>query len=537
MRNTRGASSQFWTAASLSVLVVSGLVLLLWAPWDRPGISASRPLVLHCAAGMAKPVQEIIHAYKEKYGVEVQDNFAGSGQLLSTMRTGKGDLFLSADQYHMDKAQNEGLVAETIPVGYLEPVLIVKATTQEKLKAQGKPVSGLQDLLRPELKVALANPELAAIGKMVKDALCEPKIGLWPKLDNELQARSNRVSTVGTVHDVLTAVRTADNTLGIVWRANAKPVDAVVIVESPELQNRKETIRIGILTSAKGEQATAALQFARYLTARDQGLVHFANHHFDVVPDADIWEVSPQIHMSAGAMLKPGLDDLIKSFAQREGVKIDTTFAGCGLLVSQMRSIKAGEKPGKFPDAYFACDLEFLDKVQEWFDAAVTVSANDVVILVQKGNPKKIIGLDDLGRPGLKIGLGDVEKSALGKITDDLLKKTQLHDKVYAAGWEERVTYGEAGHDLVNKVRVGALDAALVYRSNAESNPENLQKHMDVIDLKVGEALARQPFAIAKDSPHKYLMQRLLQAIVAQQSADRFKTLGFRWVYGGKNDK
>lgn len=530
----RRASGEFWIAASLSVLAVVGLVLLLWAPWDRPGISAPRPLVFHCAAGMAKPVQEIIHAYKEKYGVEVQDNFAGSGQLLSTMRTGKGDLFLSADQYHMDKAQKEGLVAETIPVGYLEPVLIVKATTQEKLKAQSKPVTGLQDLLRPDLKLALANPELAAIGKMIKDALSEPKIGLWPKLAKELNAGANRVSTVGTVNDVLTAVRTAENTIGIVWRANAKLMDAVVIVESPELKDLKETIRIGILTSAQGEQATAALQFARFLAARDQGLVHFANHHFDVVPDADIWEVTPQIHLAAGAMLKPGIEDVIKAFAQREGVKIDETFAGCGTLVSQMKSIKAGDKPGKFPDAYFACDLEFMEKVQEWFDAAVTISANDVVIIVRKGNPKKLTGLEDLTRQELKIGLGDAEKSALGKITDGLLKMMHLHDKVFSVGWEERITYGEAGHDLVNKVRVGALDAALVYRSNAESNPENLQKHMDVIDLKVGEALAMQPFAIARDSPHKYLMQRLLQAIVAQQSADRFKTLGFRWVYDGK---
>src|SRR5262249_49445054 len=211
--------------------------------------------------------------------------------------------------------------------------------------------------------------------------------------------------------------------------------------------------------SARGQQATAALQFARFLAARDRGLLHFASHHFEVIPDADVWEVEPHLHLSAGAMLRPGIEDVVRDFELREGVKIDTSYLGCGLLVAQMKGIKQGEKPGQFPDAYFACDTEFLQKVQQWFDAGVIVSANDMVLIVRKGNPQAITRLDDLGRDGLTIGLADPDKAALGKLTDDLLKKTGLHAKVYAADWREtgRVVYSEAGHDLVNKMRVGAL--------------------------------------------------------------------------------
>ena len=47
----------------------------------------------------------------------------------------------------------------------------------------------------------------------------------------------------------------------------------------------------------------------------------------------------------AGAMLKPGIDDLVKSFSQREGVTINTIYAGCGIHVAQMKAMKAGNRP------------------------------------------------------------------------------------------------------------------------------------------------------------------------------------------------
>jgi ABC-type molybdate transport system substrate-binding protein len=447
----------------------------------------------------------------------------------------KGDLFLSADKFDMDNARKLGLVAEVIPVVVQWPVLIVSVETKERLEKQGKPVTGLKDLLRDDLKVITALPERAAIGRTIKNILSDPKIDLWSQLEKARLHGTNRVSNMGTVNEIVTAVRTGHNAIGLVWKPIAEATAGLAIIPVPELEQFQEMAQIGVLNTAHGEQATAALQFARFLTARDQGLEYFKKHHFTPVPDADLWDEHPEIHLSAGAMLKPGIEDAIKAFAQREGVTIHTSFAGCGVLVSQMKGIKHGEKAGKFPDAYFACDTEFLQKVQEWFDAGVIVSSNDMVLIVQKGNPRHIHKLEDLGKADLRIGLCDPDKSALGKLSEDLLKKTGLHAQVFTPDWREsgRVVLSEAGHDLINKMRVGALDVVIAYRSNALSNPENPQKYMDVVNIDIPDALARQPFAIAKDSTHKYLMQRLLHTLVAKQTEDRFKQLGFKWVYDG----
>jgi ABC-type molybdate transport system substrate-binding protein len=255
------------------------------------------------------------------------------------------------------------------------------------------------------------------------------------------------------------------------------------------------------------------------------------------VPDGDVWAERPEVHLSSGAMLKPGIDQTVKQFAQREGITINTTYQGCGHLVDQMKAMRRGDaRPALFPDAYFACDTSFMEMVQGWFDTSIVIARNDMVLVVQKGNPKQVRSISDLARGELFIGLGHPRNSALGKLTDDMLKKLGLHERVYAGEWQKRIIHADAGHDLVNKMRAaaGKLDAAIVYRSNAISNPENPAKYLDVIDLGIAEAVATQPFAVARDSPHRYLMKRLLAAILSPQTEARFRDAGFQWVYQSK---
>ena len=525
----------------ISILILAGLGLLLWAPWSQQGI-AKKELVFYCAAGMIEPIKEIVKQYEDEYDVKVHIDPDGTGKLLSKIKSvkGKGDLYLAADRKHMNEAQQEGFVAETIPIGHLQPVIAVKKSAQAKWKAEGKKtVSGVKDLLLPHVKVVIANPELAAVGLITKNVLSKKDIDLWDKLAKDMDS-STRVSTVSTVNKIITAVRSQDNTVGIVWRAVAKKHQDLDVIEMDEFRGQTEFMQIGILTKAKGEQATAALQFARYLTARDKGLPIFEKYHFNVITDGDKWSERPKLHLSSGAMLKPAIEDVVKAFEKREGVSIQTTYDGCGVLVTQMRAIKKGSRDEHFPDAYFSCDVTFLEMVQDWFDAARDVSENDMVMIVQKNNPKNIRNLEDLARKDVKVGLCHPDKSALGKLAEDLLKRVKLaskdnqsvYDLIFVDGWKDHVLKNSsAGHDLVNKVRLGSMDVAIVYRSNAMANADNINNRIKIVNIDVAGAFARQPYAVAKSSDHKYLMQRLFRAIVAEQTQDRFNTLGFKWVY------
>ena len=85
-------------------------------------------------------------------------------------------------------------------------------------------------------------------------------------------------------------------------------------------------------------------------------------------------------------------------------------YNGCGILVGQMRT-------GQKPDLYFACDPRFMGEVADLFLKPETVSNNQLVIAVLKGNPAGLKELKDLGKEGLRVGVGHEQQCALGAIT------------------------------------------------------------------------------------------------------------------------
>ena len=519
-------------AALGSIIVLLVIAVLLWAPWNRQGVAEGEQLILYCAAGMLRPVEKIADQYEREYGVRILIEPDGSGKLLAKIKgaPNRGELYLAADPSYIIEARQLRLVAESVPVAQMRPVLVVNSKTQQQLENDGHPIESLDDLLRTDISIALANPELASIGKLTKQLLTES--GHWSTLEERMRRHSGaKVSTLGTVTEVAQTVRLKTGYVGIVWDSVATQYDGLDVVHTDQFDQAIQQITISVLTNAKGDRAMAALQFARYLTARDKGLTWFEQFNFEPVPDADTWAERPAPILMSGAMLKPGIDQIVKAFGQREGVTVRTNYNGCGILVSQMESIQNKGLSEQFPDAYFSCDINFMNMVQQWFDAASIISNNDIVMIVGKDNPLGIRSQEDLARTDLTIGFAHPENSALGALTDDLLKQVGLHPRVYTDDWRDRIVHADAGHDLVNKLRAKALDLAVVYRSNAKATPANLEEHMDIVEIDVAGALAEQPFAIAADSDHKYLMKRLLQAIVAEQSQDRFRSLGFQWVY------
>ncbi len=194
---------------------------------------------------------------------------------------------------------------------------------------------------------------------------------------------------MGTVTEAAQAVKIGAADAAIVWDATARQF-GLDVVEVPEFQQQRAGAGHCWAWWRPRSRPTAALHFARYLTARDRGELVFQKHYFQPLDDADVWEDRPELVLMAGAMLKPAIDDLVKAFSQREGVTINTIYAGCGIHVAQMKAMKAAASrpPAHFPDAYFSCDVSFMNQVQQWFEASTIISRNDMVLVVPKGNPQ-----------------------------------------------------------------------------------------------------------------------------------------------------
>jgi ABC-type molybdate transport system substrate-binding protein len=197
-------------------------------------------------------------------------------------------------------------------------------------------------------------------------------------------------------------------------------------------------------------------------------------------------------------------------------------YNGCGILVGQMKTSRTAG-----PDAYFACDQSFLDLVKDRFGPATTVSGNQLVILVHKGNPHGIRRLADLAKPGLRVGVGHEKQCAMGVLTQQTLREDRSRDPVM----KNVKVQSPTGDLLVNQMLAGTLDAVIAYISNAAGHADRLE----AVPIDIPCAFADQPFAVARDSEHKNLAGRLLDAILSRQSRERFAEYGFTWKAGAKS--
>ncbi len=486
-----------------SVVVVVALMFLMSSstpkrPAGNNPSGEAEPLVLFCAASNRAVMESIKTQYEREFHRSIQIQYGASQTLLASIEvSGTGDLFLPADDSFIDMGSQKGLLSEVLPLATMRGVVAVK-------RGNPKGVRAFPDLLRADIRLVQASPEASAIGKRTREALIENKH--WDRLESATLAFQTTVTDVA--NDLV--VESAD--AGIIYDAILKSYPKLESIELPELSGIVSQVSLAVISGSK--QPQAALHFARYVAARDRGLKHYADHGFRVA-NGDVWSDVPELSIFAGSMLRPAIEETLVAFEQREGVRVSRVYNGCGILVAQM-------KAGLHPDAYFACDSEFMNQVPDLFPRPTDVSMNELVILVQKGNPLDIKTLRDVAKQGIKVGVGHEKQCAMGWLTQNTLREGGIQKEVM----ENVTVQSPTGDMLVNQLRAGSLDAAIVYLSNATGSAE----YLDAIQIKgLACAVATQPFAVAEGSPNAHLAERLFQRICSAESREIFEGEGFRW--------
>ena len=480
------------------------LVAMIWMLQDNSNSNQSsenaktKPLMFFCAASNRAVMEKIVADYTREFGREIEIQYGGSQTLLSQLEvTGTGDLYLPADDSYLNMAREMGLASEILPIAKMEVVVAVK-------KGNPKSIQNFDDLLRDDVKLVQANPDATAVGKVTRQMLTES--GQWESLDKNTTAY--RTTVTEAANDLLVGAADA----AIVYDAVLHTYPDLEYVQLPEFSAGTSLVASGVASQTR--QPSAALHFARYVTARDRGLTHYAKHGFQV-EKGDVWSEVPELNLFAGSMLRPAIEDTVKKFEAREGVRVNTVYNGCGILVAQM-------KAGQVPDAYFACDTEFMEQVPDLFPEPTDVSQNELVIIVKKGNPKNIAGLRDLTKPGLRVGIGHEKQCAMGWVTQNTFREGGVQQEVM----ENVTVQTPTGDMLVNQMRAGSLDAAVVYLSNTAGSGDFLDAvRIQGLDCSV----ATQPYAITPDSPNALTASRLFAQICSTDSQDSFMAEGFRW--------
>jgi molybdenum ABC transporter molybdate-binding protein len=522
-----GRINSLWLLVLGGAATVAVLVLLLRSdfgilqPSAGPGGSGStQRLALYCAAGLRFPVEQIARQYEEEYRIAVQIQFGGSDTLLHQIEVNKfdtGDLYLAADDWYADEARQRGLAAETIPLASQGLVIVVR-------KDSAKQIAGIRDLLAGDVRVGLANPDQAAIGRATKRALEQVPLDggtLWDRLERHVTKHG---VFKPTVNEVASDVKLGSVDAAIVWDATVQmPAfrDELRAIEVAELLAEMDLVSVCVLNSSR--QPTAALKFARYLSARDRGLPVFEQHGLKPV-DGDHWTERPEVTFFCGSVNRRAVEEIIAEFQQREDATVNTIYDGCGILTSRMQTIDGQRPEHGFPDVYMACDRYYLENVNQWFQDAVDVSDTEIVIAVPKGSTK-VRALADLVQPGVRVAVGEPSQCTIGALTRRLLVHEGLYDQLKAKQNQpgEVVVEKSSSALIVPDVVTGHVDAALAYLTDVKANLDTI----DVVRFDSSLNLAIQPFSIAKSSDHKHLGRRLLRKIL--DSPEAFEKAGFHF--------
>jgi molybdate transport system substrate-binding protein len=512
------------TAGALAILAVAGLLLFLGGPGE---VEDSKKLVLLCAAGMRVPVEKLVEEYEKEYGVHVEVQFNGSNSLLTGLQVNEhidADLYLAGDDFYTEKAVQAGLAKEQLPIAYMRPVIAVPKDSKLDIKS-------IRDLLTDDIRVVLGNPDQAAIGKAVRgrlekieygDSDDESKNNLWAALEE--QVTKNGVFKP-TVTDIAMDIKIGTVDAGIIWDSTVampKYRNELRAINVPELDGNPNQVTICIVTKSK--RATSALRFARFLTSSDRGLPVFKEYGFEPV-DGDKWAKTPKLTFFCGAVNRRAIETVVEDFALREGVEIDTSYDGCGILTGRMKVVDGQNTDQGFPDVFMACDRYYLETVQEWFGKGIDVSDAEIVIVVPKGSDK-VKSIHDLIKPGIRVAIGEPDQCTIGALTKRMLSNEGgLYEKLKAKQQQdgELVVEKSSSSHLLPDVVSGNVDAAIAYITDAVANSGDV----DVIRIKSTHNLAIQPFSVAKSSQHKHLAQRLFDQIA--NSKEAFEKAGFHF--------
>lgn len=219
-------------------------------------------LFVYCAASLQSPLEQLAARYRQERGVAVRLQYGGSNTLLSQAEVSRmGDLLLAADESYLELGRERGVVSDVVPIARMHAVIAVR-------RGNPRGIQTLDDLLRSDVRLSLASPDMAAIGRTTRERLTAS--GKWESLQQAVHERGVFKPTVG---DVATDIQLGAVDAGIVWDAVVRQLPELELVRVAELEQGVTTFAAGVLAGSTRPEESR--RFADFLAAEDGGLAVF----------------------------------------------------------------------------------------------------------------------------------------------------------------------------------------------------------------------------------------------------------------------
>jgi len=442
---------------------------------------------------------------REHKGTKIEGKIGVIDAILEGLTWGriKADVYMAIGRADLSQLERAGLVEPGGGRVFAKTRLV--AVVQ---RGNPKGLKSLEGLASAKVgSFALADPKLNACGRAFVEAM--KRKGLWSRIEPKTKVFASVRRAVRQVEErradasvtyfpcYYFGLRRTTDLLAEIPSDLHPPIECTAVILKGSKNPDLARAFVEFLLSEEAQDAVERWGFER-VTPRPKGVAG-----------------RRELLVLSGAGLRPAMDAIAEAYERRYGVRVRMSYAGAGVLLAQLSFSKRGDiyVPGEL---FYAEQAKRRGLVVDWKVACYFVP----VIAVQKGNPKGIRTLADLGRPGVRVGLGDPKAMPAGIIAERILKRAGVWERV------KRNVVMRAGAipTLGNALSLRTIDASIIWDAVARQFSE----HVDVIPIppKFNE-LVIVPVAVTKFAKDPEEARRFVEFATSEEGKRIFEEKGF----------
>jgi molybdate transport system substrate-binding protein len=224
------------------------------------------------------------------------------------------------------------------------------------------------------------------------------------------------------------------------------------------------------------------------------------------------------LEVFAGAASKPATEEAAQLFENKTGIRVLLHFGGSGKMLADMKLTGRG-------DIYFPGSSDFMELAKK--EGLVQPQTEERLIYlipsinVPKGNPKKILSLADLTRPGVSIGIGRPDTVCLGLYAVEIFEKNKIAEAVRG----NIKTHAESCDKVAQLVALGMVDAVIGWSVLSVWNPDKIETIL--IQPQELPRIGYIPIALSSFSKNPDNARKFISFLQTDEARAVFKKWGY----------
>jgi len=234
----------------------------------RPdGVKECPEILIYCGMTMISPMMEIAKIIEQEQKCKIEFIYGGSLHLKRTIDANKqGDIYFPGEKSFLTSLEQDGLIIETVQVGYNQAVIMVQKGNPKQLS------NDLNNFVNPEYAVVVGAQKSGSIGRETKRIFTE--VGIYD------QVLGNALYLTTDSKGLSRAIRNREADLVLNWKATAFLPENRSVIDFLAIEEHlapKRRLQLGLLSYSKNKDISR--RFMEF-SASPQGQEIFRRYGF-----------------------------------------------------------------------------------------------------------------------------------------------------------------------------------------------------------------------------------------------------------------